>query len=469
MKRLLAMILALLLAVPLPAYAGATPSDADYFDDSRIIGTGPNSVNRAYMEVAIEGNYQSGAYFHKTGKINHSGKFSVTLPAGIICKKIMFYLPVRALPFDGPYSFRATLTMDNTPTSNNMWVGNQSLLNAQIHQDNASTQNSYYGPEYPDVDIITIPGSPPTIMHSGVAGSVSSNVASDLSVFYKSIGVTRNSAVRLVWYAVMNPIQSNRDITISGNAYFQFEKTSTNPTFTMPLYNPSNSPGSTDAAISDIQDAVNQIPDKIGDVADAVQDVVQGITNLPQNIAGALEPHYDNILQQLHHITEQLHALWDQLAAYFNDKLIPQMITDTNRIVEAIENVNHEVNIDLDALKQQLAQQHKEQMDNDNKNTEEIVNGYENGDMDSISGQFGTAAENSDNAEDQLFNEVSGNISDFTFDLDMLSQYQSSLFIIGTILGHFVALPFVKTPMVFMLTLSIALIMIGYYRFKGGG
>ena len=194
----------------------------------------------------------------------------------------------------------------------------------------------------------------------------------------------------------------------------------------MPLYNPSNNPGSTDAVISDIQDAVNQIPDKVGDVADAVQDVVQGIANLPQNIAGALEPHYDNIPpQQLHHITEQLHALWDQLAAYFNDRLITQMITDTNRIVEAIENVNHGVNIDLDALKQQLAQQHKEQMDNDNKNTEKkIVNGYENGVMDSIGGQFGDAATNSDNAEDpELINSVFLGISKllrFYFDPDIM-------------------------------------------------
>lgn len=469
MKRFLAMILALLLVVPLPVYAGSTPSDANYFDDSKIIGTGPNSVNRAYMTVAVEGTYQSGAYFYRKGKIDNSGRFSVTLPAGVISQKILFIFPARALPFDGSYSFRATLTMDNTPTSNNMWVGNQSHLNGQVRQENASIQNALYDPEYPDVDIITIPGSPPTSMYSGVAGSVSSNSASDLTAVYKSIGVTRNSVVRLIWYAIMNPIQPNRDITINGNAYFQFAKVSTNPTYTMPLYSPSNSPGSTDAVISGIQDAVNQIPNKIGDVADAVQDVVQGIANLPQNIAGALEPHYDNILQQLHHITEQLHALWDQLAAYFNDKLIPQMITDTNRIVEAIEAINLEVNVDFDALKQQLAQQHKEQLDNDNKNTEEIVNGYENGDMDSISGQFGDAATNSDNAEDQLFNEVSGNISDFTFDLDMLSQYQTSLGIIGTILSHFVALSFVKTPMVFMLTLSIALIMIGYYRFKGGG
>lgn len=469
MKRLLAMILALLLAVPLPVYAGATPSDADYFNDSKIIGTGPNSVNRAYLTVAVKGTYQSGAYFYKEGTINNSGRFSVTIPAGVICQRLLFIFPTRALPFDGSYSFRATLTMDNTPTSNNMWVGNRSELNGQVIQENASLQNNMYNPEYPDVDIITIPGAPSTSMYSGVAGSVSSNAASDLTAVYKSIGVTRNPSVRLIWYAVMKPIQPNRNITLNGNAYFQFEKVSTKPTYTMPLYNPSNSPGSTDAAISDIQDAVNQIPDKIGDVADAVQDVVQGIANLPQNIAGALEPHYDNILQQLHHITEQLHALWDQLAAYFNDKLIPQMITDTNRIVEAIEAINLEVNVDFDALKQQLAQQHKEQMDNDNKNTEEIVNGYENGDMDSISGQFGTAAENSDNAEDQLFNEVSGNISDFTFNLEILSKYQTSLDIIGTILRHFVALPFVKTPMVFMLTLSIALLMIGYYRFKGGG
>lgn len=469
MKRFLAMILALLLAVPFPVYARSTPSDAEYVDDSRIIGTGPNSVNRAYMTVAIEGNYQSGAYYYREGTINNSGKFSVALPAGVISRKILFVFPARALPFDGTYSFRATLTMDNTPTSNNMWLGNRAQLNGQVKQENASLQNNMYNPDYPDVDIITIPGSPPTSMYSGVAGSISSNSASDLTAVYKSIGVTRNSTVRLVWYVLMNPIQADRDITINGNAYFQFEKVSTNPTYTMPLYNPSNSPGSADAAISDIQDAVNQIPDKIGDVADAVQNVVQGITNLPQNIAGALEPHYDNILQQLHHITEQLHALWDQLAAYFNDKLIPQMITDTNRIVEAIENVNHEVNIDLDALKQQLAQQHKEQMDNDNKNTEKIVNGYENGDMDSITGQFGDATTNSDNAEDQLIDSVSGNISDFTFDPDIMFEYIEAIDDVAQIMSYFLELSIIKTPLVFMLTLSIALLMIGYYRFKGGG
>lgn len=143
------------------------------------------------------------------------------------------------------------------------------------------------------------------------------------------------------------------------------------------------------------------------------------------------------------------------------------MITDTNRIVEAIENVNHEVNIDLDALKQQLAQQHKEQMDNDNKNTEKIVNGYENGDMDSISGQFGDAATNSDNAEDELINSVSGNISDFTFDPDIMFEYIEAIDDVSQIMSYFLRLSIIKTPLVFMLTLSIALLMIGYYRFKG--
>lgn len=469
MQRVLVLLLALLLAFPFPAYAGSTPSDADYLIEPRIIGTGPNSVNRAYMTVAIEGTYQSGAYFYKEGTINNSGKFSVTIPAGITTNRILFIFPNRALPYDGTYRFRSTITMDNTISDKNMWKQNMSQLNGQVRAENSSLQNNLYVPSYPDLDVISIPGNPTTYMYSGEAGSISTNSASDLTVVYNSIGVTRNTSVRLVFYTFFNGVTPTSNITLNGNAYFQFEKVSTTPTYTMPYYNPSNSPGSADSAITDIQNSVQQIPDKIGDVADAVQDVVQGITNLPQNIAGALEPHYDNILQQLHHITEQLHALWDQLAAYFNDKLIPQMITDTNRIVEAIENVNHEVNIDLDALKQQLAQQHKEQMDNDNKNTQEIVNGYENGDMDSISGEFGTAVGNSDTAEDELINSVSGNISDFTFDPDIMFEYIEAIDDVAQIMSYFLRLSIIKTPLVFMLTLSIALLMIGYYRFKGGG
>lgn len=457
MKRLLAMILALLLAVPFPVYAGSTPSDAEYVDESRAVGPSfNNTVNYKYVSLRLFYTSTSGTTKTVNVPFTSDGWFSLQKPSDYRQPQFLeCNVDPAGRPPAGTYSMKFSLS----PNAGVTWE-----------------------PYFNMYSFATIPNSDPISQWKRYKLPLTEqiNTGHTITTYYEQDGVATqiiNSGgdvfCEIGSILVNNFNNVHFNIALNASAiHFPFGghiKMAFGPINKNPSYSSVGEPPTTDQTLGDIQQAVEQLPGKIEDVADAVQDVVQGITNLPQNIAGALEPHYDNILQQLHHITEQLHALWDQLAAYFNDKLIPQMITDTNRIVEAIEAINLEVNVDFDALKQQLAQQHKEQMDNDNKNTEEIVNGYENGDMDSISGQFGTAAENSDNAEDQLFNEVSGNISDFTFNLEILSKYQTSLDIIGTILSHFVALPFVKTPMVFMLTLSIALLMIGYYRFKGGG
>ena len=458
MKRFLAMILALLLVVPLPTYAGSTPSDAEYAYGSRAVGPSfDNTVDYSKLKAYLW--YYNTSDQHKgiSIKFDRDGYFSIPKPADFASQdRIDVFIDSSSRPRPGTYSVKASISMNSGVTwlphlyvSSSYKPENASLIRSDVHYKN-----------WPITEILNTGKTITTYYKEDGVGTMIINSAGDS--FFEIGSILINNYKDATFSLSFYPTAISW--TMGGRLKIAFGPVNKNPS-----YSSIGNPPTTSDQLNDITDAINQIPDKIGDVAGAVQDVVQGIMDLPQNIAGALEPHYDNILQQLHHITEQLHALWDQLAAYFNDKLIPQMITDTNRIVEAIENVNHEVNIDLDTLMRQLAQQHNDQMNNDNKNTEEIVNGYENGDMDSISGQFGTAAENSDNAEDQLFNEVSGNIGDFTFDLDMLSRYQSSLVIIGTILSHFVALPFVKTPMVFMLTLSIALIMIGYYRFKGGG
>lgn len=468
MKRLLAMILALLLAVPFSVYAGATPSDAQFqdvdnnFDDSDTLSVTPRAFGYANFRP----------YVNWLDQPNGLGQSHYNLVSYDSTKGYYYWYDRNAWIKNLDLLFTPT----NMPAKNRWY--RITLRLPPAHEDffrfvrYSTVQFRYWDPEASKWNIQSI----------DLTGS-NTWVGSNYNLFATFYLKYNQVPQEICWvlhispnYDASVPEQPNEvsftPIAVAAVLVSQQEIDNTSlPTLDLksPLVSDTDAVDNIADKVEDIAGSVQQLPGKIEDVANAVQDVVQGITNLPQNIAGALEPHYDNILQQLHHITEQLHALWDQLAAYFNDKLIPQMITDTNRIVEAIEAINLEVNVDFDALKQQLAQQHKEQLDNDNKNTEEIVNGYENGDMDSISGEFGTAAENSDNAEDQLFNEVSGNISDFTFNLEILSQYQTSLDIIGTILSHFVALPFVKTPMVFMLTLSIALLMIGYYRFKGGG
>ena len=458
MKRFLAMILALLLVVPFPAYAESTPSDAEYADVSRAVGP---SFNNTVDYSKLEANYwyYNTSDQHKSVRVKFDcdGYFSIPKPADFASHhSIEIYIDSSSRPRPGTYSLKVSMSMNSGVT----WTPYLHVSSVYRPENASDIRTSIHYKNWPITEILNTGKTITTYYKEDGVGTMIINSAGDSYFEIGSILINNYKDSRFA----ISLFPTAVSWTMGGKLKIAF-----GPVNKDPSYSSLGNPPTTSGQLNDITDAVNQIPDKIGDVAGAVQDVVQGIANLPQNIAGALEPHYDNILQQLHHITEQLHALWDQLAAYFNDKLIPQMITDTNRIVEAIENVNHEVNIDLDALMRQLAQQHNDQMNNDNKNTEEIVNGYENGDMDSISGQFGTAAENSDNAEDQLFYEVSGNISEFTFDLDMLSEYQRSLVVIGTILSYFVAFPFVKTPMVFMLTLSIALIMIGYYRFKGGG
>lgn len=468
MKRFLAMILALLLAVPFPVYAGSTPSDAqfqdsdNYFDDVDNLSVIPRAFGytnfRPYVNWRDQPNNLGQAHYN-------------------------------SIPYDSTKGYYYWY-------NRNAWIKNLDLL---FTPTNMPAKNRWYSitlrlpPAHEDffrfVRYSTVqfrywdPGSSKwNIQSINLTGS-NTWVGSDYNLAARFYLKYNQVPQEMVWvlhispnYDATVPEQPNEvsfiPITVTAVLASQQEVENTSlPTLDLksPLVSDTDAVDNIADKVEDIAGSVQQLPGKIEDVSNAVQDVVQGIANLPQNIAGALEPHYDNILQQLHHITEQLHALWDQLAAYFNDKLIPQMITDTNRIVEAIENINLEVNVDFDALKQQLAQQHKEQLDNDNKNTEEIVNGYENGDMDSISGQFGDAATNSDNAEDELINSVSGNISDFTFDPDIMFEYIEAIDDVSQIMSYFLQLSIIKTPLVFMLTLSIALLMIGYYRFKGGG
>ncbi len=458
MKRFLAMLLALLLVVPFPAYAGATPSDADFDALDYDYGVSLLAYDMAhYGGVVYNPSSQSNQYKNATWNSTY-GVYEVSATPPSYVKEVAAGVSTKNSPSVGRY-YLVTVRMDS---GNVGWTRYNPIPNLEIRYSYRDASSGYLS------RFIQLTRATTTLDNHTLVTQFYIYLKDRPDSFLLRYPIPSSASGQQIRFSKVDFLPLRVSFTLITK-----DRYDNNNLQSVVWSDPAKPDSSTDDeikdAVSSIQDSVDQLPGKIDSVGDAVQDVVQGITNLPQNIAGALEPHYDNILQQLHHITEQLHALWDQLAAYFNDKLIPQMITDTNRIVEAIEAINLEVNVDFDALKQQLAQQHKEQMDNDNKNTEEIVNGYENGDMGFISGEFGTAAENSDNAEDQLFNEVSGNISDFTFNLEILSQYQISLGIIGTILSHFVALPFVKTPMVFLLTLSIALLMIGYYRFKGGG
>ena len=73
-----------------------------------------------------------------------------------------------------------------------------------------------------------------------------------------------------------------------------------------------------------------------------------------------------------------------------------------------------------------------------------------------------------DNVEDQLFDDAKDKIGNFTFD-NSLTKYTDVLSDISYFLsGIYTALGALNIPVGFSLTLTIALVFIGYYRFKGG-
>lgn len=496
MKRILAFFLAALLVIRpgLVSYADenqdnsvvSTPSNA-LFVQPRIIGSAPNTVNRGYVRAQIDYVDSSGAYVgsRQTTVRATDGYFSVTAPQNTRINSLYFIFTSRALPYDGIFDLRTALTFNVVPSNSTTYSWNPRVFNLRdlVSLDNASNANTTTIFSFPDMDVISNPGQAPIYQFSGVLGSIQVNSADDLSSYLSAIAISRKTNIDFVtqyYFDISNMIPGGSNgSTISGYCYFQFSKSSaTTPKYTMTGYNPDLT--SSDETVSQLPGAIQGVQDSVdgvkgavdamaSDIGSKLSDVISGIVNIPNKVADAFQDHFDNVLTQLHYITDQLQALWEQLSAFFNQQLIPQMITDTNRIVEAIENVDHQVEVDLGSLKTQLAQQHQEQLENDNKNTDKIVNGYENSDMDKVSGDMATQIEAYDTVEGELFDKVHNYLTGFSFDPNLMSGYATSLTMVSTILTGFFDISLVKVPLQLTLALTIALLLIGWYRFKSGG
>lgn len=236
-------------------------------------------------------------------------------------------------------------------------------------------------------------------------------------------------------------------------------------------------PADTSADLSNISTGVSNISSGISSVASAIEDLPSA-SEIGAAVASAMEPHYNNILTQLHHITEQLHAFWDQLAAYFNDRLIPQMVTDTDRIVEAIENIDIQVNVSMQELKDTLNQNHQSQLANDNKiaadkesadqsRHEDNLYGFDQSGMDAENDKLSGALEEYETVEEELLADSKGYIENFEFKnifetfIYPMQDISSILSMIYNNIGDF------KVVVEFSFILTVALMLIGWYRFRG--
>ena len=210
-------------------------------------------------------------------------------------------------------------------------------------------------------------------------------------------------------------------------------------------------------------------------MAPSSANVQSSIANNTSQIAYSVNQVYDSILALTQHISDQLAAFWDQLYNYIHVPTYNKL----QEILKAIQAIQVKVNVDVssvvdavdtsaDRITSTVNSAINNQISNDNKNTDDLKNGYDNSGMLSDNDRLNDKISQYDDVENQLFDDAKDKIGNFTFD-NPLSKYTSVLSDISYFLaGIYEGLGALNIPIGFSLTLTIALIFIGYYRFKGG-
>ena len=465
-KKVLSLLLAGLIVLSLPAvsfadfkdglsaYAVASASNAVMFASDDAVTQAisiPNPVNTvdwSGCQVWLRHRNSSGVVddFYSI-PISIAGTFKYIIPSGKTYNEFLLYVHPSSLPVQGTYETRfwyfSDASIEYNSVSNFMQWSSKNQASLSKQYDLTFIQSS--GDLYADYNF-----------------ALNSNIAS----FQYSL-------------RIKEPFVSGN--AVGGRFYLSFSQSSD----TADVTSPGRAPSSDDIQ-SDISSSTSQIADSVGnmasDIGDMASDMAQAAAEL-QYISNSQDLIIQGIDNVILHISDQLYAFWDQL---FNLIHLPQMDM-LGQILQAIKDVNIDVNVDLDELKSSINsmsqalqnkiqsqitndnKNHKEQISNDNANHEDLVHGYDNTGMDSDKDKLDSAISEYEDAENALLEDATGHITSFEFE-DYFTEITGPLSDISYFLqGIFVGLGAFNIPVSFSLALSIALILIGWYRFKGGG
>jgi len=186
------------------------------------------------------------------------------------------------------------------------------------------------------------------------------------------------------------------------------------------------------------------------------------------NIADNTSAMADTLKEIVQTISNQLAALWDQM---FNLMHVPQLANDdknTGLITGAIE---EQTDADRQNTEDIIAAEESNTttiVNNNNENTEKLTNGYDNSALNSENDKLNNSLTEYDNAEKQVMDKVNHALDDINFN-QSLDNYMQPILLCSTFMqrlydnsGGF------KDVINLTLIVSIASIVVGIYRFKGG-
>lgn len=190
----------------------------------------------------------------------------------------------------------------------------------------------------------------------------------------------------------------------------------------------------------------------------STQDFQNGVTDIMGNIS-------DKLVEIVATISDQLKALWDQMYNFMHLEQLKNDDKNTGQIVDAINNQGEQVGQDIT---NSIDNNTQNIINNNNQNFDNIQNGYDNTGMGADKDKLDSAINGYDKLEDDVVNQVKDNINQFEFK-NPFESFTAPMKDIGYFLtGIYNALGALNIPIGFSLTLTIALLAIGWYRFKGG-
>ena len=192
-----------------------------------------------------------------------------------------------------------------------------------------------------------------------------------------------------------------------------------------------------------------------------VDDTANNTAEIANNSARQVEQG-DSIIELIKNtiqtISSQLESFWNQLAGEFTN-LYNKM---NQHHSENLAKVDEQISADR--------QNTDDIINNQDKNTDQITDGFDSSGMNSANDKLKGQLSDYDSKEKEVLDQVNEKVDSFEFEEPLSASHfvgpleDIRYFLTGVYNGY----SSLNIPIGFSLTLTIALIVIGYYRFKGG-
>lgn len=279
----------------------------------------------------------------------------------------------------------------------------------------------------------------------------SKNLSSNLETFSGDVYVSNyrfNLTNVSAFNAFMNVPSSEHVNDVGGSFAFNFKRLDADPS--LPSTGTDTSSESFDFNVSnslnDISSSMDSAAENLEYISTSQNLIIQGI---------------DNVIM---HISDQLYAFWDQLYNLIHEPTYARL----GDILDAIRNLDLEITVEMKEVTDAVNKMNQDMQVKLQNVQQTLTGGYDSSSMDSDNQELNSSLNEYEAAENVLFDDAKEHINSFEFDTD-LGEFSTPLTDISYFLGSlFVGLGPMNVVISFSLTLTIAMVLIGWYRFKGG-